>query len=153
MLGPQPGERILDAGCGIGGVTARLASSGATVTGLELVGALLEQARLRHPHVEFIEGDLLDFTPAQPFDAVFAHAVLPWVHPPERAARRIRDCLRPGGRLAATLGGANETARQLDGYYLPKPREYRKLLERAGFAEVEVEPEGDVLFVFALRRG
>ena len=35
LLDPRPGERILDLGCGDGALTARIAQTGAVVTGLE----------------------------------------------------------------------------------------------------------------------
>lgn len=138
-LDPQPGERILDAGCGMGAATARLAALGADPTGIDILPAVLEQARFAHPHCRFLEADLLTFQPPQPFDALLAHALLHWVHPPPAAARQLFACLAPGGRLAASLGGASETARQLEQYYFPKPKEYRKLLEKAGFQNVEVD--------------
>ncbi len=123
----------------MGGSTARLARAGARVTGIDVLPALLEQARFAHPGCEFVEADLLDYRPAEPFDAVLAHATLHWVHPPREAAERVFDCLKPGGRFAASLGGAVESARELEAYFRPAPGEYTKLLGRVGFAEVEVE--------------
>lgn len=153
VLDAQPGERILDLGCGIGTVTAKLAAAGARVTGLEIVGPLLEQARMRYPGITFVEGSLLEYLPGEPYDAVFAHAVLHWIKPPERAIEQIHKCLRAGGRVAGTLGSHNEVARQLDGYYMPNPRKYKKLIEKSGFCDVEVEPVDGVLFVYAVKRG
>lgn len=133
-LAPQAGERILDAGCGLGLLSARLARTGASVTGLELLPHLQEQFQLCAPQCGFICGDLLVWRPAQPFDAVFAHAVLNWIRPPERAASSLYELLRPGGRLAAFLGGAAEVARGLESYYDPRPEEYIRLLRRAGLS-------------------
>lgn len=132
-------------------MAARIAESGATVVGLERLGVLLEQARYKFPGIEFVEADLFDYTPAEPFDAVFAHAVLDWIRPPAQAVTRIHQILGPGGRLAAALGGANETARQLEAYYAPTPKEYSKLLKKAGFAVEVCEMRGDDLFVLARR--
>ncbi|MBE0660714.1 MAG: class I SAM-dependent methyltransferase [Bryobacteraceae bacterium] len=151
LLQPQPGERILDLGCGIGELSARLASSGASITGLDRLGFLLEQARFKFPGVEFVESDFFDYTPPAPFDAVFAHAVLDWIQPPDRALKRIFQFLKPGGRLAAALGGANETARQLEAYYAPNLKDYAKLLKKAGFAVETCEMRGQDLFVLARR--
>ncbi len=153
LLSPQHGERILDLGCGIGELSGRIAESGAVVVGLDSLGVLLEQARFRFPNIEFVEADLFDYTPEVAFDAVFANAVLDWIAPPDCAAKRIRDLLKPGGRLAAALGGANQTARELDAYYAPRPREYAKLLEKQGFAVDVCEMRGADLFVLARRNG
>jgi trans-aconitate 2-methyltransferase len=35
LLAPQPGERILDLGCGTGHLTAQIAATGATVRGID----------------------------------------------------------------------------------------------------------------------
>lgn len=151
LLEPQPGERILDLGCGIGELSARIAAAGAVVTGLDQLGFLLEQARFKFPGIEFVESDFFNYTPQSPFDAVFAHAVLDWISPPDRALKRILQVIKPGGRLAAALGGANETARQLESYYAPEPKEYSKLLKKTGFIAETCEMRGHDLFVLARR--
>ena len=151
MLAPQPSELILDLGCGIGQMTARLAATGARVIGLDILGTLLEQARFAYPGLEFIEGDLLSYKPRELFDGVFARATLSWIRPPEEAAASVFRCLKSGGRLAATLGGGCETARQLDGYFAPDAKSYTALLGKIGFREIEMETANNTLFVYARR--
>jgi len=46
-LGPQPGERWLDVGCGAGAVAMRAARAGADVTGADLSEVMVETARRR----------------------------------------------------------------------------------------------------------
>jgi protein-L-isoaspartate O-methyltransferase len=133
-LAPQAGERVLDAGCGMGLLSAKLARSGASVTGLEPLPHLEEQFRLAAPGCAFVCGDLLTWRPARPFDAIFAHATLNWIRPPDKAARALFQLLRAGGRVAAFLGGASEVARQLDSYYDPRPEDYFRVLRRAGLS-------------------
>lgn len=138
MLALQPGERVLDAGCGLGRWTAELAASGARVTGIDIHAPLLEQARIVCPRAEFHAADLLTWTPAEPFDAIYAFATLHWVHPPDRAARALRAMLKPAGRLAVAFGGLSTTARELEGCYQPESDEYARVLEAAGFAILEM---------------
>jgi len=47
VLAPAPGERVLDAGCGRGGSTARLAARGAEVVGLDLLPENVSEAEIR----------------------------------------------------------------------------------------------------------
>lgn len=138
MLALQPDERVLDAGCGLGRWSAELAATGARITGIDIHAPLLEQARIVCPGAEFHAEDLLTWTPAAPFDAIYAFATLHWVLPPEKAARALRGMLRPGGRLAAAFGGLSATARELESCYQPEPDEYERVLKAAGFAILEM---------------
>ena len=49
---------VIDAGCGPGHVTARLAAAGADARGLDLSAEMVEQARTRFPGIRFDVGDL-----------------------------------------------------------------------------------------------
>jgi trans-aconitate methyltransferase len=138
MLAPQPDERVLDAGCGLGRWSAELAASGARVTGIDIHAPLLEQARIACPRAEFVAADLLIWEPAESFDAIYAFATLHWVLPAERAARALREMLKSTGRLAAAFGGVSATARELEGCYQPEPDEYERVLKAAGFAILEM---------------
>jgi trans-aconitate methyltransferase len=151
MLAPQPGERVLDAGCGLGRWTAELAASGARVTGIDIHAPLLEQARIVCPRAEFIAADLLTWAPAEPFDAIYAFATLHWVHPPDSTARALYRMLKPAGRLAAAFGGLSATVRELEGCYQPEPDEYTRVLKAAGFAILEMRRAEQHFLVLARR--
>ena len=63
LLAPQPGERILDLGCGTGHLTARIAEAGAMALGLDSSPAMIEQARRSYPHLTFEVADARDALP------------------------------------------------------------------------------------------
>jgi trans-aconitate methyltransferase len=151
LLAPQPGERVLDAGCGLGRWTAELAAIGARVTGIDIHPPLLEQARITCPQAEFHSADLLKWRPAEPFDAIYAFATLHWILPPDAAARALHRMLKPAGRLAAAFGGLAATARELEGCYQPEPDAYARVLEAAGFAILEMRRAEHHFFVLARR--
>jgi SAM-dependent methyltransferase len=105
FAGVQPGEKVLDVGCGTGVVAVTAARFGATVSGLDLTPALLEKARqnaeMAGVSIEFHEGDVeaLPFKDAA-FDVVlsqFGHIFGPR---PSVAVGEMLRVLRPGGRIA-----------------------------------------------------
>ena len=152
LLAPQPGERILDLGCGTGHLTSQLALLGANVTGLDHSPAMIEQARLNYSHLEFVEGDAAAFDFAEPFDAVFSNAALHWVKRAEDVVDCVARALKPGGRFVAEFGGKGniraihlallQALRDLgwakepewNPWYYPSIGEYASLLERHGLA-------------------
>src|SRR5260370_17415320 len=104
-LAAQPGERIVDLGCGSGQLTAAISETGASVVGLDSSPEMLAEARAHYPRVEFRSGDAADFTLEAPVDAVFSNAVLHWVKNADSAARCISRALKSGGRFVAEFGG------------------------------------------------
>src|SRR5258708_13792755 len=60
-LQPQPGERILDLGCGDGFLTRRIAESGATVVGVDNSPQMIAAAKKRGPDARHVSGEELSF--------------------------------------------------------------------------------------------
>jgi SAM-dependent methyltransferase len=143
-LDPQPGETVLDLGCGGGQLTAEIADAGATATGVDLLPDLIDKARSRYPHIEWVVGDLESLDLDREFDAVFSNAVLHWVTNPVAAARSIARHLRPGGRLIAEFGGRDNCAQLIAAiraahpdaprlpWWFPDEQELTRVLESAG---------------------
>jgi trans-aconitate methyltransferase len=146
-LEPRAGERILDLGCGTGQLTARIAESGAEVSGLDSSAEMIAQARAAFPGLHLIHGDAAAFQTDQRFDAVFSNAVLHWVKDASGAARSIAAALKPGGRFVAEFGGRGNCGLLLEAvskvaarhryavespWYFPAIAEYAGVLEEAG---------------------
>ena len=104
-IGPGPFGSIVDLGCGPGNSTEllALAFSKADVTGVDTSDAMLASARLRLPHIRFIQGDAASFVPATPPDVIFANAVLQWVSAHADLLPRLVGLVRPGGTLAIQM--------------------------------------------------
>ena len=152
LLAPQPGERVLDLGCGTGPLTRRIADAGADVVGVDASPAMVGRARAAYPDLRFDVADATTMAFDRPFDAIFSNAVLHWVRPPEAAVARMFAALRPGGRLVLEMGGRGNVATvlaaaaaagrdvgvdlsaSLDVNYFPSVGQYASLLEAGGFA-------------------
>lgn len=110
LLEPQPGERVLDLGCGTGHLTAEIAAAGAEAVGLDTSRAMLETARSDYPDLPFVQADAQAFAVATSFDAVFTNAALHWVDDPDAVFASVADALRPGGRFVGEFGGQGNVA-------------------------------------------
>jgi SAM-dependent methyltransferase len=145
LLAPRAGERVLDLGCGTGGLCAVLAEFGCRVTGLDREPVVLEQARLAAPDCEFVCAEAGLFVPEPAFDAVAALGVLHWWESSFDAARLLFRLLNPNGRAAGVCHGAGAPVMQA--------ADLRSALRQAGFAEVEVVEHEGRLWFFAGREG
>jgi 2-polyprenyl-3-methyl-5-hydroxy-6-metoxy-1,4-benzoquinol methylase len=97
----QPGDRVVDVGCGPGKYTVGLAARGFDTTGIDLTPGLVEQLRQVAPTVTAIEGDLLD-PPAElhgSFDVVTGFFVLHHLSDLDAAFAGTQRLARPGGRV------------------------------------------------------
>lgn len=170
-LSAQPGERVLDAGCGPGFYCAELADEvgpDGAVVGVDLSPAMLELARRRcegRPNVSFADGPVTAL-PAEDagFDALVSVQVLEYVPDIGAALREMHRVLRPGGRIVAFAtdwaatsihsGDDALTDRVLRAWdeHLAHPALPRVLAPRlrdAGFEDVSVTAHGFVSTAFA----
>jgi len=148
LLAPQPGERILDLGCGDGALTAKLAAIGCSVLGVDGSEAQVEAARQLGLDSRLGDGHRLAFDAE--FDAVFSNAALHWMKRPDDVIAGVSRALKPGGRFVAEFGGygcvekikraliASLASRGIDGerlnpWYFPTVEDYSARLIRGGF--------------------
>lgn len=110
LLEPKVNEHILDVGCGTGHLTAKIAASGAQVTGIDRSPEMIREARKAYPAIRFEVLDAREIDLPEKFDAVFSNATLHWISEPERAIAGISAVLRQGGRFVAEFGGKGNNA-------------------------------------------
>ncbi|MEO7655665.1 MAG: class I SAM-dependent methyltransferase [Sphingomicrobium sp.] len=152
LLDPQPGEAILDVGCGGGVLTEQIAQRGARVIGIDNSPEMIAAAQARGLDARLLDVAHMGFDRA--FDAAFSNAALHWVLAKEEAARSIWFALKPGGRFAGEMGGTGNLKRvreALDdelvirGYTPPResanwyatPEEFAAVYEAAGFSAID----------------
>lgn len=106
LAGVQPGERVLDAGCGMGGACFWLAEQrGAQVTGISVVESQIEDCRRnlrKRPGaaVDFVVADYCDTPfPDAAFDVVWACESVCHTADKKRFYAEAYRLLKPGGRL------------------------------------------------------
>lgn len=152
LLDPQPGEHILDVGCGDGTLTLKIKEAGADVVGIDNSLSMIAAARAKGLDARLMDAAELKF--AEAFDAAFSNATLHWVLDKERAARAIWFALKWEGRFAGEMGGDGNLAHlreTLDavlvehGYgpptyaanWYPTVEEFCGVYEAAGFVDLE----------------
>lgn len=164
-LAIEPGERVLDVGCGTGLLAeyiALLAGRSGYVLGIDPLPLRIEIAQQKaRPGLEFRVGraEQLDVVPDNSFDAVCLNSVFHWLPEKTGPLRQFFRILRPGGRLGIATGlkGNRAPVRQIADWVLAQPpfadyprasggdtyrvseAEMRGLLEDAGFVLTRLE--------------
>lgn len=100
--GIAAGERVLELGCGSGGVTRLLCARGARVTAVDWSAPMLQKAARRAPTARFERAEITAYAATAPVDVVLFSFVL---HELDEAGRGralavARRALEAGGRLA-----------------------------------------------------
>lgn len=172
----QPGETVLDLGCG-GGVDAiiasRLVGDAGKVYGLDMTPEMIELARENAQsagaqNIEYVEGLIEDIPlPDGAVDVVLSNCVINLSDDRPAALREAARVLRPGGRFVVSdivefeplPEEAREDACAIAGTtngMLPVGA-YAELLKEAGFSSATIEPKTvytiDVLHEKAQRKG
>jgi len=160
--GIQPGARVLDAGCGVGGSSMWLAQArGAIVVGITPVASQVARARSfatarkLGDQVTFEQADYTNTPfPDASFDVVWALESV--CHAPDKATfyREAARLLRPGGRLVIaeymraarplSAGGENLLHQWLEGWAIPDidtRAEHLAHAAAAGLADAQI---GDI---------
>jgi SAM-dependent methyltransferase len=152
LLDPQPGEHILDVGCGDGTLTLKIKEAGADVVGIDNSLSMVAAAKAKGLDARMMDAAELKF--AEAFDAAFSNATLHWVLDKERAARAIWFALKNGGRFAGEFGGAGNLKRLREALddeliargfappieaanWYPSPQEFYAVYEAAGFRDID----------------
>jgi SAM-dependent methyltransferase len=105
LLAAQPGEKILDIGCGTGHLAGKIAAARAQVTGVDRSPEMIRQALEAYPAIQFKVADATTIPLTGPFDAIFSNATLHWIKEPEKVVAEVARLLRTGGRFVAEFGG------------------------------------------------
>ncbi|EGN98113.1 hypothetical protein SERLA73DRAFT_182980 [Serpula lacrymans var. lacrymans S7.3] len=158
-LNAQPGERIIDFGCGTGELTLQIkdiVGAEGFVVGVDASESMITGAKANGLEAAFVSDIQNLQTPVSlfennTFDAVFSNAALHWCkRDPKGVLEGVKRVLKEGGRFVCEMGGymncvgprmalnhavkrrgyASET---LDPWYFPSIHDYENLLQSSGF--------------------
>lgn len=147
FVNKEPGQIILDVGCGTGELTEKLAADGAKVIGMDLSKNMIEKAKKAHPGPEFFMGDATEIPYSNYFDTVFSNAVFHWIPNQRKLIDSVRRALKAEGLLVCEFGASgniqaiqNSFCRQLrergltyrSPFVFPEGQEYRRMMESEG---------------------
>ncbi|KAF9493521.1 S-adenosyl-L-methionine-dependent methyltransferase [Pleurotus eryngii] len=166
LLAPQPGEWIVDFGCGSGELTLELKKTvgrDGRVVGVDFSSSMIDKAKhggLEHAFVADIQtpADLPEalLASANQFDVVFSNAALHWCkRDPMGVVLSVKRMLKPSGRFVGEMGGLmncvgvrsalhialrrrNYDPVSMDPWYFPSVHDYQTLLSSAGFKVVHI---------------
>ena len=152
LLAPQPGEHILDVGCGDGALTRKIIARGASVVGIDNSVDMIDAAKAAGLDAHLLDAAAMRFD--NEFDAVFSNAAIHWMLDRQAVAAAIFRALKPGGRFAGEMGGSGNIATlrrgirdELEARGYPVPAEdpqwystveqFRGVYGSAGFTDID----------------
>jgi SAM-dependent methyltransferase len=138
LVPPQPGQRVLDVGCGFGDSTRQIAElvgpSGEAV-GVDAAERFIETARAEADeagvaNASFLVADVQTTKFEGPFDMAFSRMGTMFFVSPVAALRNVREALVPGGKLVMVVWRRREDnlwlhrAQEIVEGIVQKPEEY-----------------------------
>ena len=138
LLQPQPGQRVLDIGCGLGDTTQQIAAlvgpDGEAVgvdAGTNFIEAATSEAEEAGvANARFFVADVQTQPLGGPYDVAFARMGTMFFVSPVAALRNVRESLVPGGKIAHVVWRRREdnlwlyAAQQIVESIVQKPEEY-----------------------------
>ncbi len=96
------GARVLDLCCGTGDLSAEIAQAvgpSGGVTGVDFANQMLDQARRKYPHLDFVQGDATRVPLDGQYDAITMAFGPRNIHDLQALWQEVHRLVRPGGQL------------------------------------------------------
>ena len=108
FVGLSDGDRILDAGCGTGALSAHLLrrTTASEIVGMDFSKVYVDHATstIEDPRITFATGDVANLAYDDGvFDQVFSNLVLTFVPDSTAAITELKRVVKPGGSISATV--------------------------------------------------
>jgi SAM-dependent methyltransferase len=157
LLDPQPGQRVLDIGCGFGDTTQRIAqlvAPGGEAIGVDAAPRFIETARgeATEPNARYLVADVQSTPLEGTFDLAFSRFGTMFFAGPVPALRNVRAALAPGGRLGMVVWRRKLSndwlyrAQTIVERFVTKPEEYDEPTCGPGpFSMADADTTSDIL--------
>jgi ubiquinone/menaquinone biosynthesis C-methylase UbiE len=160
LLGPRPGERVLDAACGTGAHVGSMLRAGSAPVGLDLSRGMLSVTRRKYPSVPLAQADLNGQLPLQGrvFDAALCALVGEHLTNLRLLFRELFASLTRRGRLVFSVFHPEMAAAGIEANFEEGGTEYRlgalrhtvadylDVIDGSGFGDINIrEFRGDEL--------
>lgn len=166
MWNIQPGQRVLEPGCGSGRLTVHLAEAvgaGGHVLAIDLSPGMIRRARAHGlpPQAKFAVQSLNSLTePAGTFDQVICLNVFPHFSNHPHALAQIARVLKPGGHLWVNHFEGRESLNhfhhevgdEVEHHMLPDENAMRRLTHEAGLITLELIDRAEMYALHAVKR-
>lgn len=158
LLTWEPGLRVLDVGCGLGGALFMMATDyGASVVGIDLSKNMADAAAERAEaygltnKVIVVNGDIVTYQFPHAFDIIHSREVFLHIHDKQALFAKLYQSLKPGGQLLFTnyCSGPGQPTEEFAAYITEFGYDFRTLeematlLTEAGFINVEAIDQTD----------
>ena len=168
LLGLEPGDTVLDVGCGTGVMVPylleRVGDTGEIIS-VDISPKMVAVARQKFPHdeypnVKFIAADVNETAPENEFDAVLCYSCFPHFKDQRASIRHLSQGLKNGGTLAVAHSESRDVINAMHadgpddvrGDYLPPADETAEMMADAGLEVIEVIDDEEMFVVAGRKR-
>lgn len=103
LLSLNPGDRVLDVGCGTG-VLEDFLPRDIRLTAMDFSSEMIRVAKAKHPDTNYVVGNFLEVEGEALYDNIIMYNVFPHLIEQERAIKKAHQLLAPHGKLLICHG-------------------------------------------------
>jgi len=165
QLSLKENDRVLDAGCGVGNITFKVAEivKGGHVVGIDSSSSMIEKCNeslktKNISNINFIRKGITEIDFSDEFNVIYSNSVFHWVKEPQKAMDLIFQSLKLGGNIGiqfpllnakhpmnvifnqvvARLNLEEEFKNWEFPWYVPTMEKFKNLIEQYNFEEIKV---------------